>query len=68
MLIDQTSGQNNADLPLDRTLTPGGVAEDITTQPAPPWEINRTSSYPWPVGQGETQDSVLVPNPFEGLF
>lgn len=67
MLIDLTSDQNGTALPLDRTLTPDGVAEEFTAQAAPPWDINRSSSFPWPVG--EMQDSVLGQNPFdtEGL-
>lgn len=68
-LLDLSSGQNIADLPLNRTLTPDGFAEEFTTQVAPPWDINRLSSFPWPVGADEMQDSVLGQNPFdtEGL-
>lgn len=70
MLIDFTSGQTGTDLPMDRTLTPGGVSEEFTTaQAAPPWDVNRSSSFPWPVGADGMQDSVLGQNPFdtEGL-
>ncbi|XP_078367466.1 uncharacterized protein LOC144651409 isoform X2 [Oculina patagonica] len=65
MLIDLTSDQNETALPLDRTLTPDGVVEEFTAQAAPPWDINRSSSFPWPVGADEMQDSVLEQNPFD---
>ena len=69
MLTELRSGQNVADLPLDKTLTPGGVAEEFTTQAASPWDVDRSPSFPWPVGADDTQDSVLGQNPFvmEGL-
>ena len=35
----------------------------------PPWDVDRMSSLPWPVGADDMQDSVLGQNPFdtEGL-
>lgn len=69
MLTELRSGQNVADFSLDKTITPGGVAEELTTQAASPWDVDRMSSLPWPVGADDVQDSVLGQNPFdtEGL-
>ena len=71
-LTEFRSGQNVADLPLDKTLTPDGVAKEFTTQVASPWDVDtcRSSSFPWPVGADELQDSVLGQNSFDvkGLF
>ena len=69
MMKDLISGQNGMDLPLDRTLTPGGVTEEFATQAATPWDLNTSSSFPWPAGGGGMQNTVLGQNPFdtEGL-
>lgn len=68
-LTEFRSHQNVADSPLDKTLTPDGVTEEFTTQAASPWDVDRLSSFSWPVGAAEMQDSVLGQNPFdtEGL-
>lgn len=65
MLTELRSGQNDADLPLDKTLTPGGVAEEFTTQAASLWDEDRLPSFGRPVGADDTQDSVLGQNPFD---
>lgn len=69
VLTELRSGQNDTDLPLDKTLTPGGVAEEFTKQAASPWDVDRLPSFGPPVGADDTQDSVLGQNPFdtEGL-
>ena len=69
MLTELRRGQNVADLSLDKTITPGGVAQEFTAQAASPWDGDRLSSLPWPVGADDMQDSVLGQNPFdtEGL-
>ena len=69
VLRELRSDHNVADLSLDKTFTPGGVAEEFTTKAASPWDVQRSSSLPWPVGADDMQDSVLGQNPFdnEGL-
>lgn len=69
VLRELRGDHNVADLSLDKTITPGGVAEEFTTQAASPWDVDRSSSLPWPVGADDMQDSVLGQNPFdmEGL-
>lgn len=69
MLTELRRGQNDADLPLDKTLTPGGVAEEFAAQAPSPWDADRLPSFGRPVGADDTQDSVLGQNPFdtEGL-
>lgn len=64
VLTELRSGPNVADLPLEKTLTPGGVAEEFTTQAASPWDVDRLSSFPWPAGADDMQDSVLGQNSF----
>jgi len=69
VLTELRGSQNVADLPLDKTLTPGGVADEFTTQANSLWDVDRSSSFPWPVGADDMQDSVLGQTPFgtEGL-